>query len=103
MMKSFYDLDKKEASKLESEFLSSEVGRDENYFMKLQVILGIILVIISSISISIFLFCLVDNMYLFVIDLFFMIMGILLVVMATLEYHNKYNSWLEVKHKIIRK
>lgn len=102
-MKSWYSLTKKDARELENEFLKHEVAREENIAMHLQIVLGILLVIICT---SILFACIITNVinwYVFVLLLFGLIMGIIIVAMATIEYHIKFNSWLLIKHKIVKK
>ena len=102
-MKSWYDLKKEEAEKLEKEFLSHEVAREENLAMHLQIILGIFLVVICFSILFAMLLVNNINMYVFILLLLGIFMGILIVVMATIEYHIKFNSWLLTKHKIVKK
>ena len=102
-MKSWYDLKKKEALQLEKEFLEHEVAREENLAMHMQIILGVFLVVICfSILFFMLIFDMV-NVYAFILMLFGTLMGIIIVVMSTIEYHIKFNSWLLVKHKIVKK
>lgn len=102
-MKSWYSLTKKDARKLEDEFLKHEVAREENIAMHLQIVLGILLVIICTSILFAFIITDIINWYIFVLLLFGLIMGIIIVAMATIEYHIKFNSWLLVKHKIVKK
>lgn len=102
-MKSWYDLKKEEAKRLELEFLEYEVAREENIAMHLQVFFGIFLVVVCFSILLAMVLLNVDNIYVFVLLLFGLIMGIIIVVMATIEYHIKFNSWLLIKHKIVKK
>lgn len=102
-MKSWYELTKKEANKLEKEFISNEMGEYENDAMHLQVITGVLILVLCTIILSMLIFLTEVKWYLFVLLLLGIILGIIIVVLATIEYHNKFNSWLEVEHKIIRK
>ena len=102
-MKSWYELDKKRARKLEKEFLEHEVAREENLAMHLQIILGIFLVVICFSILFALLIVNKLNVYLFVLLLLGTIIGMIIIVMATIEYHIKFNSWLLIKYKIVKK
>ena len=102
-MKSWYDLTKKDAIKLENEFLGYEVAKEENMAMHLQIILGVVVLVLCTLTLSLILFYGNPSIYLFVILLLGILTGIIIVVMSTVEYHSKFNSWLYVKHKIVKK
>lgn len=102
-MKSWYDLKREEACKLEKEFLKNEIAREENLAMHLQIILGMFFVITCFAVIFYMVVCNVNSVYVFILLLLGLIMGIVIVVMSTIEYHIKFNSWLLVKHKIVKK
>ena len=102
-MKSWYDLSKKESKKLEQEFLSHEVAREENKAMHLQIIFGVFVLVLSTIILNEMILFNVENNYLFIILLLGIFIGITIVVMSTIEYHIKFNSWLSIKHNIIKK
>ena len=89
-MKSWYELTKKEAKKLEDEFLSHEV-------------FAVILIFINTVIMYMSLVLKCINPYIFIILLLAILSGIFIVVMATIEYHIKFNSWLLTKHKIVKK
>ncbi len=104
MMKSWYDLTKKQAQELEHEFLNHEVAKEENMAMHLQIVIAVFVLVLCTTTLTMLLFFLGNiTWYLFIILLLGIIVGILLVVLSTVEYHAKFNSWLEVKHKIIKK
>jgi len=102
-MKSWYSLNKKDTKKLENEFLKGEVAKEENLAMHIQIVLGVFLIVLCSTLLTEIIMFNVNNNYLFVILLIGTLLGILIVVMSTIEYHIKFNSWLEIKHKIIKK
>ena len=102
-MKSWYDLSKKEAFELEEEFLSHEVAREENRAMHFQIIIGVFVLVFCTVLLSVFIMLATIEWYVFVLLLLGIIVGILLVLLSTIEYHSKFNSWLEIKHKIIKK
>ena len=102
-MKSWYDLTKKESKKLESEFLTHEVAKEENLAMHLQIVLGVSLIILCTLLLCLLFFSENINCYLFIMLLIGIFMGIIIVVMSTIEYHLKFNSWLEINHKIVKK
>ena len=102
-MKSWYELRKDDAYKLEQEFLKNEIAREENLAMHLQIILGMFFVITCFSIIFYMIVCHVNSLDVFILLLFGLIMGIVIVVMSTIEYHIKFNSWLLVKHKIVKK
>ncbi len=102
-MKSWYNLTKKEAYSLENEFISKEMGKYENDAMHIQVIIGIFVLLLCTVILTISIMLSSVKWYIFISLLLGIILGILIIVLATIEYHNKFNSWLEVTHKIIRK
>ncbi len=101
--KSWYDLSYKEAKKLESEFISHDIGSDANYAMHLCVIIGIITFVLSAIILSTLMLINKINPYTFTILLLGIILGMIIVVSSTIEYHIKFNSWLKITKKIIKK
>lgn len=101
--KSWYDLSFKEAEMLEKEFISHDMGRDANDAMHLCIIAGIFTFVLSAIIMGIMFVCNNINVYLFVITLLFVILGMVIVVMGTIEYHIKFNSWLKETKSIIKK
>ena len=101
--KSWYDLSDKESCQLEREFISHDMGRYANDAMHICVIIGIITFVFSAIMISIMLFYGNVNPYLFTIFILFTLLGLILVVGSTIEYHMKFNSWLYVNKRIIKK
>ena len=101
--KSWYSLTKKETKKLEEEFLKNEVALSENRAMHIQIIVGVTLLVLCTIILSFSVLYSNIDTYLFIILLIGIFLGMTLVVMATIEYHMKFNSWLYVEHKIIKK
>ena len=101
--KSWYDLSYEEAYKLEKEFVSNDMGMDANKAMHMQIVVGIITFLLGTMFLVIMLFNQVINPYAFVIMILFVIFGIIIVVGGTIEYHCKFNSWLKVKKRIIKK
>ena len=101
--KSWYDLSYKDAEKLEKEFLSHELGKDANYAMKICIIIGIITFVFSAIILSTIMLINKLNPYIFTILILGIVMGMLIVVLSTIEYHIKFNSWLKVTKKIRKK
>ena len=101
--KSWYDLSYDEAYKLEKEFISHDMGNDANKAMHLQIIIGIVTFLLGAIFLLIMFFRNILTLYSFTIMLLFIILGIVVVVSSTIEYHMKFNSWLKVKKKIIKK
>ena len=101
--KSWYDLSYDEAYKLEKEFISHEMGLDANKAMHMQVVIGIVTFVLGTIFLVIMLFKQITNIYSFIIMLLFVFFGIAIVVFGTIEYHRKFNSWLKVTKKIIKK
>ena len=102
-MKSWYDLTKKEANELEKEFLTHEVAKEENKAMHLQIMLGVFVLVLCTLFLNIIIFIGEIKAYTFMILLFGIVIAIIIVVMSTIEYHMKFNSWLLVKHKIVKK
>lgn len=102
-MKSWYDLTKKEANELEKEFLTHEVAKEENKAMHLQIMLGVFVLVLCTLFLNIIIIIGEIKAYTFMILLFGIVIGIIIVVMSTIEYHMKFNSWLLVKHKIVKK
>lgn len=103
-MKSWYDLKDDEVKKLEQEFIDSPQGHKEHTAMYICVTLGVIIAVLATIFLELtILNSLSINPYVFITTLLLIISGTLIVYLATIEYHKKYNSYLEVKHKIIRK
>jgi hypothetical protein len=102
-MKSWYDLTNKEAKELERKFLSHEKAKEENLAMHMQIIIGIFLIVLCTSILTTLI--IIDNIkwYIFIILLLSIFIGILLVILSTIEYHIKFNSWLEINHKIIKK
>lgn len=102
-MKSWYDLTKKEANELEKEFLTHEVAKEENKAMHLQIMLGVFVLVLCTLFLNIIIIIGEIKAYTFMILLFGIVIAIIIVVMSTIEYHMKFNSWLLVKHKIVKK
>lgn len=104
-MKSYYELTDQEASKLEHQFINTPQGRKANQAMHICIIIGIIIFVASTIILTLYLLnnLEITNPYLFTILLLFIIIGGLIVYLATIEYHKKYNSYLEIKHQVIKK
>ena len=102
-MKSWYDLTKKEANELEKEFLTHEVAKEENKAMHLQIMLGVFVLVLCTLFLNIIIIIGEIKAYTFMILLLGIVIGIIIVVMSTIEYHMKFNSWLLVKHKIVKK
>lgn len=100
--RSWYDLSKKEAIELEKEFTSKDMGKSANDAMHICIIIGIIITIIFSFLLGIFLISL-NNPYIFTMIITFILLGIIIIVRSTIEYHTKFNSWLEINKKIIKK
>lgn len=100
---SWYDLSKKEAYDLEKEFVSKDMGRNANDAMHICVIIGIVVFVICTIILEILAICGGLNTYNFIVMILFILLGMIIVVGSTIEYHIKFNSWLKVKHKIIKK
>jgi len=102
-MKSWYDLTKKEATELEKEFLTHEVAKEENKAMHLQIMLGVFVLVLCTLFLNVIIIADLINPYIFILLLLGILLGIIIVVMSTVEYHMKFNSWLVVKHKIVKK
>lgn len=102
-MKSWYDLTKKEANELEKDFLTHEVAKEENKAMHLQIMLGVFVLVLCTLFLNIIIIIGEIKAYTFMILLLGIVIGIIIVVMSTIEYHMKFNSWLLVKHKIVKK
>ena len=101
--KSWYDLSYKKAYELEKEFVSHDMGKDANQAMHIQVVLGIFTFVLSALLLVFLLLSHLVNPYIFTILLLFIILGMIIVVGGTIEYHLKFNSWLKVTKKIIKK
>ena len=102
-MKSWYDLTKKEAKELEKEFLTHEVAKEENKAMHLQIMLGVFVLVLCTLFLNVIIIADVIKPSTFILLVLGIILGIIIVVMSTIEYHIKFNSWLLVKHKIVKK
>lgn len=100
---SWYDLSKNEAYRLEREFISKDMGKNANDAMHICVIIGIVTFVICSLILEFLMISGNINCYNFTIMLVLILLGGIIVVSATFEYHVKFNSWLKVKHKIIKK
>lgn len=100
---SWYDLTKKEAYDLEKEFISKDMGKNANNAMHISIIIGIFTFVICTLILEFLMLSDYVDPYNFTIMVILIILGILIVVSATIEYHIKFNSWLKVKHKIIKK
>ena len=94
-MKSWYDLTKKEANELEKEFLTHEVAKEENKAMHLQIMLGVFVLVLCTLFLNIIIIIGEIKAYTFMILLFGIVIAIIIVVMSTIEYHMKFNSWLK--------
>ncbi len=101
--KSWYDLSYKEASTLEKEFISHDIGKDANDAMHLCIVIGIITFVLSAIILAILIFNNKLNPYVFTILILGILLGMIIVVASTIEYHIKFNSWLKTTKKIIKK
>lgn len=101
--KSWYDLSYEEAIELEKEFVSKDMGKNANDAMHICVVIGIVTFVFFTILLSVSLMLKSINVYSFIIMLGFILLGIVIVVGSTIEYHIKFNSWLYVKKKIIKK
>lgn len=101
--KSWYDLSVEETNKLEKEFISNDMGKVANDAMHICVITGIMVFVFNAIILSILLLTNCINPYSFTILILFIIFGLIIVVSSTIEYHIKFNSWLKVTKKIIKK
>ena len=101
--KSWYDLSYKEACKLEKEFISHDMGEYTNQAMHIQIMIGIFTFVFGSLVLVFLLLSRVINPYIFTIMLLFILLGMIIVVSSTIEYHIKFNSWLKVSKKIIKK
>ncbi len=101
--KSWYDLSYQKASELEKEFISHDMGKDANNAMHICIIIGIVTFVFNSIVLFIMLFSHILNLYSFLILIMFIILGLLIVVLSTIEYHIKFNSWLYVSKNIVKK
>lgn len=100
---SWYDLSKEEASDLEREFISNDMGRDANVAMHICIIIGVIVFVICTVILEVLVISGGVNPYNFVVMILFILLGMVIVVGSTIEYHMKFNSWLKVKYKIIKK
>lgn len=101
--RSWYDLDRNTASKLEREFISNDMGKDANRAMHICIIIGILSFVIPTVMIDVMIINGGINIYSFLILFLIVILGMIIVVGSTIEYHIKFNSWLKVKHRIIKK
>lgn len=102
-MRSYYDLSRVEANKLEREFKSNDMGREVVDAMHVCVGIGIFTFVVSIISIMFMMASGFINIYNFMILFLLLILGIAIVVGSTIEYQIKYNSWLRVSKRIIKK
>lgn len=100
---SWYDLSKKEAAKLEKEFISHDMGRDASNAMHICIIIGVIILVIATIILEVLGIIKCLNPYNFTVMILFILSGVIIVLSSTIEYHKKFNSWLKVKHNIIKK
>ena len=101
--KSWYDLSYKEVCELEKEFMSHDMGKYANQAMHIQIMIGIITFVFGALVLVFLLLSDFINSYIFTIMLLFILLGMIIVVASTIEYHIKFNSWLKVKKKIIKK
>lgn len=101
--RSWYELSRDEASALEREFVRQDMGKIANEAMHICILIGIFTFVISTICIVCFMASKMINLYNFTILLFLLILGIVVVVASTIEYQMKFNSWLKVSKKIIKK
>lgn len=102
-LKSWYDLSKEEAYNLEKDFLKNDMGKEANEAMHICIIIGIITFVFSALAIEFLLISGTITPYNFTIMLILTLLGTLIVVLSTIEYHIKFNSWLKIKHNIIKK
>lgn len=102
-MRSYYDLSRVEARKLEKEFHSNDMGKEAVDAMHVCVGIGIFTFIISIFSIIFMMISGFINIYNFMILFLLFILGIIIVVSSTIEYQIKYNSWLKISKKIVKK
>ncbi len=100
---SWYDLSKKETSQLEKEFISKDMGKEANDAMHICIVLAVCLLIICSFVLGVMVLFPASNPYLFVLMLLLVACSMVIVVGSTIEYHIKFNSWLKVSKKIIKK
>lgn len=100
---SWYDLSKKEACNLEKEFTSKDMGKVANNAMHICVIIGIFTFVLCSFILEFFILSGYVTPYNFTVMIILILLGTFIVVGATIEYHTKFNSWLKVKHRIIKK
>ena len=100
---SWYDLSKEEACNLEKEFVSKDMGKVANDAMHICVIIGIFTFAICAFILEFFILSGCVTPYNFTMMITLILLGTLIVVGATIEYHIKFNSWLKVKHRIIKK
>ena len=101
--KSWYDLSYEKSCELEQEFISHDMGKYANQAMHIQVMIGIITFVVSAILLALLLYSSVLSIYMFVILIMFIVLGMVIIVASTIEYHMKFNSWLKVTKRIIKK
>lgn len=104
-MKSWYEISNQEAINLEKEFKNTPQGKKACQAMHICITIGLLVTIITTIIFSNYLINNLSsiNPYLFTILILFLITGITIIYLSTIEYQQKYNSYLEIKHKLIRK
>lgn len=100
---SWYDLSKEDTCRLEKEFVSNDMGKIANDAMHICVIIGIFTFVICSFILEFLMISKLVNPYNFTVLVILILLGTLIVVGATIEYHIKFNSWLKVNYKIIKK
>ena len=100
---SWYDLSKEEACNLEKEFISKDMGKVANNAMHICVVIGIFTFVICSFILEFLMLSGCVTPYSFTVMIILILLGTFIVVGATIEYHTKFNSWLKVKHRIIKK
>ena len=100
---SWYDLSKKETTQLEKEFISHDMGRYASNAMHICIIIGVIILVIATIILEVLSIIKCLNPYNFTTMILFVLSGVIIVVSSTIEYHKKFNSWLKIKHNIIKK
>ncbi len=102
-MKSYYELKENEIKEYEQAFLKLKEGAKAHQIWVTNNIMGVLLSIVSVL----FLFVsYVRGNDMTVMDLLFcifLVLGILIVYSSSREYYDKYDSWLEVSKKVIRR
>lgn len=100
---SWYDLSKEESKILEDEFKSKGNGKVAGDAMHICVMIGIFTFVICAFILEFLMFSKLVNPYNFTIMIILILLGMIIVVSSTIEYHIKFNSWLKIKYNIIKK